>query len=205
MERLADWWRPLSNQTKGIVVLVAFVAIVAIGASGSSGSKPAAPTPVLNVVPAPTTAQAVPATPAVSIAAAVTPEPTPTPTPEPTPTPIEYLTLTNRPWALIMKAPDDHVGEYYKVYACITQFDAATGSDTFRAQASYEDEGQWLTAGTNALFTGDAGDLADFVTNDVVLMDVVVLGSFSYDTQIGGKATVPLFRVDVISRKGSCS
>jgi hypothetical protein len=35
-------------------------------------------------------------------------------------------------------------------------------------------------------------------------MRVTTLGSFTYDTQIGGNTTVPWFSVDRISRKGSC-
>jgi hypothetical protein len=36
-------------------------------------------------------------------------------------------------------------------------------------------------------------------------MSVVNLGSYSYDTQIGGNTTVPMFRVIKIKReKGSC-
>jgi hypothetical protein len=46
--------------------------------------------------------------------------------------------------------------------------------------------------------------LEDFVEDDMVVMNVTSLGSFSYDTQIGGNTTVPLFTVDKITRKGSC-
>ncbi len=47
--------------------------------------------------------------------------------------------------------------------------------------------------------------LEDYVTDDVVFMKVVSLGSYSYDTQNGGNTTVPMFEVKAISRKGSCS
>jgi hypothetical protein len=145
------------------------------------------------------------ATPLVVVTPEPTPKPTPKPTPEPTPAPMTYATLTSRSWARVVKAPDDYVGKGYIVWGCISQFDAATGSDSFRAQASYKKQEFWYTDGDNALFTGTTDQLADFVQNDVVYMKVTSLGSFSYDTQIGGSTTVPLFEVDTISRKGSCA
>ena len=38
-----------------------------------------------------------------------------------------------------------------------------------------------------------------------MVMNVVVLGSYSYDTQVGGNTTVPQFQVNKITRKGSCA
>ena len=55
------------------------------------------------------------------------------------------------------------------------------------------------------VFVGDANQLADYVEDDIVAMNVTSLGSYSYDTQIGGSTTVPMFEVDSIKRqKGSC-
>ena len=59
--------------------------------------------------------------------------------------------------------------------------------------------------GDNALFSGTEAQLAAFVTDDIVIMKVTSLGSHSYDTQIGGNTTAPLFQVDSIGRKGSCA
>jgi hypothetical protein len=39
-----------------------------------------------------------------------------------------------------VKAPDNYIGDTYKLWGCITQFDAATGIDSFRAEASYRNE-----------------------------------------------------------------
>ena len=103
-----------------------------------------------------------------------------------------------------MKAPDNNIGKHLKLWGCITQFDAATGLDSFRAEASYKNQAYWYSDGQNSFFSGSADRLADFVTGDVVFMNVEVLGSFSYDTQAGGNTTVPLFQVNSISRKGSC-
>jgi hypothetical protein len=140
-----------------------------------------------------------------------TAEPTPEPTPEPTlaptpkPKPVSYAKLSDRSWAKVVKSPDNYIGKSYVVYACVTQFDAATGDDTFRGQASNKNREYWYTDGENALFTGSAARLDDVVTDDVVVMNVTSLGSFTYDTQIGGSTTVPWFEVKKITRKGSCA
>ena len=70
--------------------------------------------------------------------------------------------------------------------------------------ASNKKEEYWYLDSENTLFTGDSDRLSDFVKDDVVLMNVTSLGSFSYDTQIGGNTTVPLFSIEKISHKGSC-
>jgi hypothetical protein len=85
-----------------------------------------------------------------------------------------------------VKSPDKYVGKGYHLWACITQFDAATGADTFRADASNKKEEYWSLDGDNSLFNGDENRLSAFVTDDIVVMNVTALGSYSYDTQIGG-------------------
>lgn len=136
--------------------------------------------------------------------AAPTPKPTARPTPEPTPKPITYAKLTSRQWARIVKSPDTYVGKGYYLWGCISQFDAATGEDSFRAQTSYRNEDYWFSDGDNVFFYGSVNKLAPFVADDVVYMKVISLGSYSYDTQNGGNTTVPLFEVRYITRKGSC-
>jgi hypothetical protein len=55
------------------------------------------------------------------------------------------------------------------------------------------------------VFVGDEGQLEEFVAGDVVAINTESLGSLSYDTQIGGSTTVPLFRIVSIKReRGSC-
>lgn len=139
-----------------------------------------------------------------------TPEPTAEPTAEPTPEltpkpkPIVYAKVADRAWALIVKNPDNYTGKAYSLWGCISQFDAATGTDTFRAQAANKKLDYWYTDGKNAMFTGDESTLSDYVEGDMVFMNVIGAGSYSYDTQAGGNTTVPLFHVSAISRKGSC-
>jgi hypothetical protein len=141
------------------------------------------------------------------------PEPVAEPTPEPTasPAPREraratgFRRIAGRAWAKLVKSPDKHTGRRYRVWACISQFDAATGPDMFRGQASYRKERYWWSEGENAFFMGDEAQLEDFVADDIVAMGVVSLGSYSYDTQAGGNTTVPLFQVVTIKReRGSC-
>ena len=194
------------------------VALAALSLAGCAGG--AAPTPItIYVTPEPTAEAVVVATPTPAptptspppSAAPATPRPTAVPTPEPTPVPtptpapkVTYATLTSRAWAKLVKSPDTYLGKGYVLWGCITQFDAATGPDSFRAQASYKNQEWWYSDGVNAFFNGDEARLADFVADDIVYMKVVSLGSFSYDTQNGGNTTVPLFEVVSIKRKGGC-
>ena len=84
------------------------------------------------------------------------------------------------------------------------QFDAATGTDAFLANASNTKQEYWNLYGENASFLGSESKLADFVEGDVVQMKVISPGSYSFDTQAGGNTTVPQFEVRKITHKGSC-
>ena len=123
-----------------------------------------------------------------------------------TPAPVAYKTLAARNWKLLVKSPDRYAGKGYVIWACISQFDAATGEDMFRGDSSYKNlKGDFWLYGENSAFTGDATRLADFVEDDVVVMNVISTGSYGYDTQAGGNTTVPSFEVKKITRKGSCA
>jgi hypothetical protein len=108
--------------------------------------------------------------------------------------------LSASEWALVVESPDNYVGDKYQLWACITQLDAATGADSFRAQASYEAQEFWYLYGDDALFTGTAAMLSDFVANDMVFIYVTVLGS----SQAAGGTTIPWFTAESLSRQGSC-
>ena len=179
--------------------------------SPSSVAAASSPTPTPSQEPTPTPE------PTATIAE---PEPTPTPTPEPTPTlkptpkptpkatpkpaSIDYKRLSDRSWARLVKNPDSKTGNAYEIWACIYQFDAATGTDAFLAHASNEKQEYWYLDGENSAFVGTESKLADFVEGDAVQMKVISLGSYSYDTQAGGNTTVPKFEVRKITHKGSC-
>lgn len=143
--------------------------------------------------------------PTPTAAPAVTPTPTAKPTPAPTPKPLTYATLSERGWKRLVKNPDAYTGRRYVLYACIWQFDGATGPEEFLATASYHKPAYWYVDSENAAFTGNASQLDAFVEGDVVWMRVISLGSYSYDTQAGGNTTVPAFEVVQIKRQsGSC-
>jgi hypothetical protein len=118
--------------------------------------------------------------------------------------PTSYAVLDDHEWALLVKTPADYAGQGFKIWACITQFDAATGSGGFRAQALNKPATSWYISGDNAIFTGDADMLGDFVKDDTVSMSVIGEGPYTYDTTLGGKSTVPWFEVAAITRDGSC-
>ncbi|MFB2573522.1 hypothetical protein [Micrococcus sp. IITD107] len=140
-----------------------------------------------------------------------TPTPTPSEEPEPTPTeepepveadPSDYEKLTARDLALITKDPDAHMGRQVQVYAHITQFDAATGDCIFRGNASQANMADTWDYEHNSMFMAETGigceALSDFVGDDQVHVLATVLMSMSYDTQIGGSTTVPVYQIDGI-------
>ncbi|MFZ0530933.1 MAG: hypothetical protein WAL91_10385, partial [Propionicimonas sp.] len=134
------------------------------------------------------------------------PEPTPTETEPAAPAKKHYKTLSGRQFKLLVKDPDAYIGKTYVIYGEVTQFDAATGTDTFRADTGpkklrisygYVDYPQ------NSFLSGTESKLKKLVQGDCFKAKVTVLGSFSYDTQAGGNTTVPLFEVNAISVYGS--
>ena len=95
-----------------------------------------------------------------------------------------------REWQVIAKDPDAHEGEHILVYGYVTQFDAATGTDTFRANVDgvehSGDEYAYLDYEINTMLRGDPTALQDIVSGGLFTAQVTVGGSVSYDTQIGG-------------------
>ena len=137
--------------------------------------------------------------PAPTTAAPTTLAPSPAKTtPPPKPKPVSYKTLSVRQWKLIAKNPDAYIGQTYVVYGVVTQFDAATGVDTFRADVGHKRMAYDFEYPTNTLLTGSESQLKNLVEDDVFRAKVHVIGSFSYETQIGGETTVPLLQVDSI-------
>jgi hypothetical protein len=204
--------------TKRRVIVGSILALFAIGAVGAAAGAPANESATRSEAPSgglvavhptqtPTSRPASTAKPTVTPlpTPASTPAPTSEPTLAPTVAPTTFAKLTSRAWSQLVKAPDNYLGKGYQVWACISQFDAATGTDTFRGEASYKNQEYWYVDSDNAFFSGSTDQLAPFVNDDVVYMKVLSLGSYTYDTQIGGSTTVPLFEVVTISRKGSCA
>jgi hypothetical protein len=180
----------------GIGVGGFFALMIAIGiASGGSSTPDASSSPTVR----PTTTAI--ATPAAEESVKPSAKPTttkPTTTkPAPPPKPVVYKKLTKREWAKIAKSPDSHVGETITVYGVVTQFDAATGQDGFRADVDSMRHADSFEYPTNTVFQQEAagGLLDDLVQGDFFTAKVRVVGSYSYDTQIGGNTTVPSLEV----------
>jgi hypothetical protein len=118
--------------------------------------------------------------------------------------PANYATVSTRKFALIAKNPDEYVGKNFVVYGVVTQFDAATGVDTFRADTGpVALVADWYDYDVNTIVTGSKKLLHNVVEDDIVRMYVTAAGSYSYDTQIGGNTTVPMFKVNMINIIGS--
>lgn len=110
-----------------------------------------------------------------------------------------------RELSLIVKKPDSHTGETVVVFGEVTQFDSATGACIFRANIAPANMANTWDYDHNAIFTAGDGDadcpkLDPIVADDQVRMTATVVSAFSYDTQIGGSTTVPLFKVEKIAR-----
>lgn len=114
-----------------------------------------------------------------------------------------YAEMPERDYALLVKDPDATVGQNFIVYGSIWQFDAASGKCSFlAATAPAAMENDWEYPTDAMVFGGDGETecplLGPIVEGDVVKMWVTNDGSYSYDTQIGGNTTVPLFEVKQI-------
>jgi len=161
-------------------------------------SAPSATTPVPEATDPPSSASAAPPK-------SVTPKPKPPvpvkPTPPPKPRPVVYKKLTTREWAKLVKSPDDHVGESIQLYGYVTQFDAATGADGFRADTDARRRSEYYDYSENTVLQQSTGAdvLADIVEGDLFSAKVLVIGAYNYDTQTGGSTTVPSFSIVSIS------
>jgi hypothetical protein len=177
-------------------------------------SAPAVPAPATSPTVAPTTTaprKPAPAKPAPSTAP---PKPTtappkpaaPKPTVAPKPKPVVHKKISARQWKLIAKSPDSHIGEHLIIYGTVTQFDAATGTDTFRANVDgikHRPSYGFVDYPTNVILTGDESALSDLVEDDLFTARVTVTGSLTYDTTIGGSTTVPQLQIASLSVTGS--
>ena len=118
--------------------------------------------------------------------------------------PANYEAISSRDYALVAKSPDAHTGEKYVLYGYITQFDSATGPNALLANTDTERHTEWYDYDTNTLVVAEHPSILEpVVEDDLVKMYVEVVGSFSYDTQIGGNTTVPQVTVRMIEVVGS--
>jgi hypothetical protein len=175
------------------LTLIAVISILSSTGGGSTGTIAAS-----SAAPAATAPAAPAATQPVQDPTAEAPA-----APDPAAT---YAALSSREWAQIAKDPASHKGETYIVYGKITQFDSATGTEGFRADAGgvrqVPDSIGFVSYPTNTIFSGDSAMLTDFVEGDLFTAKVTVVGAYSYDTQIGGSTTAPQLAITSISRIG---
>jgi hypothetical protein len=75
--------------------------------------------------------------------------------------PSTYEKLSRRDWQRLIKSPERYADRGYQVWACIFQFDAATGEEGFLGMAGHTRLDYWYTDGDNASFTGDASRLEE--------------------------------------------
>ena len=117
--------------------------------------------------------------------------------------PATYAAIGKRDFALIAKDPDAHVGEKYVLYGAISQFDTNTGPNAFLARTDGEQHTYSYEYDENAFVQAENPSLlAKVVKGDLVKMYVQVVGSYSYDTQIGGHATATKVQVNIIKVTG---
>lgn len=197
------WYRK-----KRVIIPAGFVALLMIPGLVGGGNRTTTPTTAAPAAVT-TTAPAPAATTTTSAPVATT-----TKAPEPAKTttttaakPAGYAAISARDFKLLAKDPDAYVGKTYKIYGFVTQFDAATGADGFRANtgASKLGEDDWYDFDQNSVLTGDKATLAKIVEDDLFEAKVIVAGAYSYNTQIGGNTTVPAFLVQEITVYGSKS
>ena len=120
--------------------------------------------------------------------------PSPTPPPPPPPT---YNPVTDSQWQLLQENPDSYIGQTFTVTGTVTQHDANTGADEFRADAGPADN-----PNTNTIFDGsnDGSQVAPLQVGQNFTAAVSVEGSISYTTTLGGSTTAPELRVVSITQ-----
>ncbi len=172
------------------------------GDGGEAAVPAAAPTVTVtaSAAPAPTVTVTATAEPVVTEAE---PEPTAEETKAATDKPAnaKYKKLTARKFKKLAKNPDSYTGDLFIIYGEVTQFDSATGTEVFRADTGpkkLKPKYGYVDFDQNTMLTGTEDQLKDVVTGDLFKAKVMVVGSYSYDTQIGGSTTVPMFLVSDI-------
>jgi hypothetical protein len=114
--------------------------------------------------------------------------PSPTPPPPPPPPPPTYNPVTDSQWQLIQENPAGYIGQTFTVTGTVTQHDANTGADEFRADAGPADN-----PNTNTIFDGsnDGSQVAPLQVGQTFTAEVSVEGSITYTTTLGGSDTAP--------------
>lgn len=109
-----------------------------------------------------------------------------------------YAKISDRSWALIAKNPDRNAGKAIIVYGIVRQADSLTGPTNIRADISGTKKADSYGYSTNTILSGTEAQLGDIVQGDVFQAKVIVTGTYSYETQMGGKTTVPTLDITSI-------
>ncbi|MGC4942001.1 hypothetical protein [Kribbella sp. DT2] len=205
----------LRTRTVVLIIVGGLAVVGGLSSIESAVNKPAGPDPtsaqvveVTSGLPAtpPSTTQPTPTAAPTTTPAPPKPTVTPKPTVAQKPKPVVYKKISARQWKLIAKSPDSHVGEHLILYGTVTQFDSATGTDTFRANVDgikHRPSYGFVDYPSNVILTGTEAALSNLVEDDLFTARVTVTGSLTYDTQIGGQTTVPQLRIASLSVTGS--
>lgn len=111
--------------------------------------------------------------------------------------PTTYTELAERDLQVVIKDPEAAAGQKYVVYGEVTQLDAATGDSSMRVNATATPDP--MAFGDNVVVNvRDPALLRPVVAGDSVKLFVTVAGALSYDTQIGGRTTVPEFTAAIV-------
>lgn len=118
----------------------------------------------------------------------------------------KFPKYSKRDYKKLLRDPDSYRGKAIQVWGEVTQYDSATGNEALRANISYKKKA--LSYGysqyeDNVIIEGDEEILSKLVEGDLFFAKAIVVGSFSYDTQIGGSTTVPELHVMKVKRYGS--
>ncbi|RZT83661.1 hypothetical protein EV383_0473 [Pseudonocardia sediminis] len=111
--------------------------------------------------------------------------------------------ISERDWQMIAKDPESSEGKRVVVYGRITQFDAATGRTSFRADVRgtpFPSDENYPDGMVNTILDGSESDLLPLVEGDVFRAEATVTDATTYDTQIGGQTVAPHLDVTAIER-----
>lgn len=109
-----------------------------------------------------------------------------------------FSEIDDRKLAQVVKSPDEHQGEKLIIHGEVRQLDSVTGECSMLADigSTYQpDVYDYRTNSAQYDVSDSCSNFDPLVEKDNVKLWVVVAGSKSYDTQVGGNTTVPAFAV----------
>ena len=109
----------------------------------------------------------------------------------------------------VLKNPNGLAGECFVLHARIVQFDSATGPCSFHADIARNYSANWWDYDNRSTFGYADNEISSSLlficpeldkidVDDYVKAWVTVLGSFTYETTLGGSNTVPSFRIEKV-------